>query len=281
MARNTALTLRTVMEDTLRQLQAQLEASESAVVSGWPIVDELLGGSPLAQVIVLGARPAMGKTAVALNWALHTAEQGRRVLMITPDMARTEVGVRLIALHSRVGLNALRGAHPTMDELRRCAESLAQLADLPLAMDDRPLMTATEVRDSCLRYAAEGGLDLVVVDQPTALARPRQAAEHLDAIRAVANETDCVALVLANLTRDPENRRDNRPVLSDLRQARTVARRADIVLLAYRDAYYHPDAEPPDGLELIVARNPGGRCGTAWLRFDAACGRIEPMRDWP
>ena len=237
------------------------------IPTGFKDLDNLTSGLHRSDLIILAARPAMGKTAFALNIAQQTATKaGASVLIFSLEMSKEQLGQRLLAIQARVEMQKLKTGSLERKDWDRLNMALDELHSSKIFIDDTPGVSIMEMRNKCRRLKAEHGLDLVVIDylqlmQGDGRADSRQ--QEISAIsrnlKLLAREMDCPVIVLSQLSRAPELRQDHRPILSDLRESGSIEQDADIVIFLYRDDYYNPDNSEKHGIcEVNLAKHRSG-----------------------
>ena len=237
------------------------------IPTGFKDLDNLTSGLHRSDLIILAARPAMGKTAFALNIAQQTATKaGASVLIFSLEMSKEQLGQRLLAIQARVEMQKLKTGTLERKDWDRLNMALDELHSSKIFIDDTPGVSIMEMRNKCRRLKAEHGLDLVVIDylqlmQGDGRADSRQ--QEISAIsrnlKLLAREMDCPVIVLSQLSRAPELRTDHRPILSDLRESGSIEQDADIVIFLYRDDYYNPDNTDKHGIcEVNLAKHRSG-----------------------
>lgn len=237
------------------------------IPTGFKDLDALTSGLHRSDLIILAARPAMGKTAFALNIAQQTATKaGASVLIFSLEMSKEQLGQRLLAIQARVEMQKLKTGSLERKDWDRLNMALDELHSSKIFIDDTPGVSIMEMRNKCRRLKAEHGLDLIVIDylqlmQGDGRADSRQ--QEISAIsrnlKLLAREMDCPVIVLSQLSRAPELRQDHRPILSDLRESGSIEQDADIVIFLYRDDYYNPDNSDKHGIcEVNLAKHRSG-----------------------
>jgi len=237
------------------------------IPTGFKDLDALTSGLHRSNLIILAARPAMGKTAFALNIAQQTATKaGTSVLIFSLEMAREELGQRLLAIQARVEMQKLKTGTLERKDWDRLNMALDELHNSKIFIDDTPGISIMEMRNKCRRLKAEHGLDLVIIDYLQLMqgdGRSESRQQEISAIsrnlKLLAREMDCPVIVLSQLSRAPELRTDHRPILSDLRESGSIEQDADIVIFLYRDDYYNPDNSEKHGIcEVNLAKHRSG-----------------------
>lgn len=246
---------------------SQNQGKVVGIPTGFKDLDELTSGLHRSDLIILAARPAMGKTAFALNIAQQTAvKAGSSVLIFSLEMSKEQLGQRLLAIQSRVEMQKLKTGSLDRKDWDRLNMALDELHSSKMFIDDTPGITIMEMRNKCRRLKAEHGLDLVIIDYLQLMQFDGRADSRQQEISAIsrhlkllAREMDCPVIVLSQLSRAPELRQDHRPILSDLRESGSIEQDADIVIFLYRDDYYNPDNSEKHGIcEVNIAKHRSG-----------------------
>ena len=237
------------------------------IPTGFKDLDNLTSGLHRSDLIILAARPAMGKTAFALNIAQQTATKaGASVLIFSLEMSKEQLGQRLLAIQARVEMQKLKTGSLERKDWDRLNMALDELHSSKIFIDDTPGVSIMEMRNKCRRLKAEHGLDLVVIDYLQLMqgdGRSDNRQQEISAIsrnlKLLAREMDCPVIVLSQLSRAVEQRTDHRPILSDLRESGSIEQDADIVIFLYRDDYYNPDNTDKHGIcEVNLAKHRSG-----------------------
>lgn len=257
---------------------------DAGVATGWPDLDEKLGGGlHPGELAVVAARPGVGKSALAAGIADHVAVKlGLPVLVHSLEMSREELALRMLAAGARADFGRLRGSSSTPDEVRRIERAADALMEAPLSVDDRRHLTVGDIRAEARRARRrhrsdqypDGRLGLIVVDylqllRPSVKGETRQVevAEMSRALKCLAGDLNVPVLVLAQLNRLPDGRADKRPMLSDLRESGAIEQDADAVLMLYRDEMYNPTSADQGVAEVIIAKQRNGPMGTVKLAY--------------
>lgn len=255
---------------------SQMEGGLTGVTTGFRDLDEKTSGLQKSDLIILAARPAMGKTAFALTVALNAAVRGgASVLVFSMEMAKEQLGQRLLAMESRVDMQSLKKGKLSRGDWDDINDALDILSRANIHIDDTAGVSIMEMKSKCRRLKAEAGLDLVIIDylqlmnpEGRADSRTQEISVISRNLKLLARELDCPVIVLSQLSRAPETRTDHRPMLSDLRESGSIEQDADIVLFLYRDEYYNKEEAVPGECEVIIAKQRSGPTGTvkvAWL----------------
>lgn len=270
-----------VVEATIDDLQKSLERGDgiSGIPTGFVELDGLIGGWQRSDLVILAARPGMGKTALALNTAAYAAKNGFTAAVFTLEMTKEQLMARMLSAESRVDSSRLRRGALSDEETDRLMEGARRVHVLKhhLAIDETSGVSILELRSRCRRFKMEHGLDLVVVDYLQLMSagasarkqdsREREISEISMGLKTLAKELNVPVIALAQLNRSPEARQDRRPRLSDLRESGSLEHDADLVMFVYRDEYYNPSSEKVGIAELIVAKNRHGATTTLELAF--------------
>ncbi|HHY90259.1 MAG TPA: replicative DNA helicase [Clostridiales bacterium] len=244
--------------------------------TGFIDIDRKTSGLQKSDLILIAARPSMGKTAFALNIVQNTAiRTNASIAVFSLEMSREQLVQRMLSAESHIEIQKIRTGNLDEDEWPRLAKAMGQLAQAKIFIDDTPGITVTEMKAKCRKLKLEHGLDLMMVDYLQLMTEDERAEnrqQEISAIsrklKALAREMDCPLIALSQLSRAPELRGDHRPILSDLRESGAIEQDADIVMFLYRDEYYHPDTEKKNRGEVIIAKQRNGATGTvelAWL----------------
>ena len=271
---------RLIKESVRAAYQAMAERFRSGqTISGLPTgfcaVDELLGGLQPTDLIILAARPAMGKTAFALNIATYAAiVEKKRVAIFSLEMSTIQLAFRVMATYAGVSQGAIQSGRLTGDEMQRIQGTTERLSETPLFIIDTPALSPTEVRSRARALSSQGKVDLVVIDYLQLMQVPERKGNRTDEIaqisrslKGLAKELEAPVIALSQLNRSLESRPDKRPVMSDLRDSGSIEQDADQVIFLYRDEYYNPKSKDVGLAEVIVGKNRSGPTGTAKLAF--------------
>lgn len=242
-------------------------------------LDEMTDGLKKSDLIILAARPSMGKTALALNIALAAARDVP-VLVFSLEMSKAQLVDRLISSVSGVNLKRILGGGLSKDEMSRIFDVLPEMEKRKLSIDDTGGLRISELKMRARQYKHENGLGLIVVDylqliRGSKADRVQEVSEVSRELKALAKELDVPVLVLSQLSRNVEMRADRRPQLSDLRESGSIEQDADIVMFLYRDEYYNRDSEEQNIAEIIIAKNRNGPIGFKRFQFEKEIVRFR------
>ena len=255
---------------------ARLKGEIAGVPTGFIDLDSLLTGLHPGELIVVGARPSMGKTSFAMNVAEYAAlNKGKTVAVFTLEMPREQIAMRMLCSDARVDMQRVRKGTLQDSDWLRLASSLGPLAASSMYIDDTAGITPTQLRSRCRRLMMEKGLDLVVVDYLGLMHsdsrmenRQLEVSEISRQLKAIALELKIPLVACAQLSRANKDRTDKRPVLSDLRDSGSIEQDADVVMFLHREEYYNKETEDKNIGEVIIAKQRSGPLGTvklAWL----------------
>ena len=267
-----------VLVNTFRQIEelARHPGEISGVPSGFADLDRLLTGLHSGELIIIGARPAMGKTSFAMNIAGYASiVKGKTVAVFSMEMPREQIVMRVLCSEAKVNMQKVRKGTLEDREWNALAKALGPIANAPLYLDDTAGLTPTVLRSRCRRLMMDRGLDLVIVDYLGLMRgegrtenRQLEVSEISRRLKAIALELKIPIIACAQLSRANKERVDKRPVLSDLRDSGSIEQDADVVLFLHREEYYNPDTEDKNIAEVIVAKQRSGPLATvklAWL----------------
>ena len=279
--------LNATLKQNLKELEdtSRLMGEISGLSTGYPRLDELLLGMQPGQLIVLAARPAMGKTSLALNVAVSACIQsGLPVVIFSLEMLATELSMRLLTGRAKVDSKRVRKKAFLDTDLRSIAKATQELSALPIYINDSGNTTILDIQSQCRKVKAEQGLGLIVIDYLQLMGstskniqREQQIAEISRGLKTMAKELGCPVIALSQLNRGVESRPNKRPSTADLRESGAIEQDADIVMFVYRDEVYYPDTKEPGIAEIIVGKNRAGEIGTAKLAWVGAYTSFENL----
>ncbi|GAB1721644.1 MAG: replicative DNA helicase [Nitrospira sp. CR1.1] len=253
------------------------------IPTGFSSLDTLFGGWQRSDLIILAARPSMGKTSLALGSALAAAKAGYRVGVLSLEMSRRQLGIRLHGMGAPIDVHALRTGKLSHQGWWHFAEAAQRLETLPFWIDDSSVLTVEQVAAKARHLKAREGLDLLIVDYiqllhiPRADSRQQGIADASRKLKLLAKELDIPVLALSQLSRDCERRTDPRPVLADLRDSGAIEQDADVVLFLYREEAYRPETEEKGIAEILVRKHRNGPIGDRRLRFVDRFAKFEDL----
>lgn len=264
------------IESNYKQLERVREggAVDDSIMTQFSSLDSILHGLHKANLVLIAARPAMGKTSFALNLAINAAKSEVPTAFFSLEMSRGELANRLWSMDSMVELTKIQKVDLDDDEWRQLIDTKKELASVPIYIDDSGSVTVAEMRAKCRRLKREKGLGLVIIDHMQLMQsarrtdnRQQEVAEISRTLKLLAKDLDVPVVVLSQLNRNPEGRAKNRPALSDLRESGAIEQDADLVLMLYREDYYDPQTARPNIAECIIAKHRNGPTGMVELRW--------------
>jgi replicative DNA helicase len=270
--------IREVVMNTLDEIEAasKNKGKITGIPTGFTDLDYKLTGLHPSQLLIVAARPAMGKTAFVLNIAQHVAfRQNIPVAIFSLEMSKEQLVTRMMSMEAMVDSQLIRTGELEDQDWEKLMESAAVIGHSPLIIDDTPGLTISEIRSKCRRYKQTQGVGLVIIDYLQLMAgsgrsesRQQEISEISRSLKALAREIDAPIIALSQLNRAVDSRTDHKPVLSDLRESGSIEQDADVIMFIYRDDYYNPDTEKKNLAEIIVAKQRSGSTGSielAWL----------------
>lgn len=273
-------TIQEVLKLNLEQIrEAERNGNKLPGVStGFVDLDRMTAGLQKSDLVILAARPSMGKTAFALNIAQNVAvQENKRVVIFSLEMSKTQLGQRLIAMDARVDSNRIRTGRLEEDGWDRVNDSIQRLSTMDLIIDDTPGMGIMELRNKARRMAQDKKIDLILIDYIQQMSgdglnlegnRQQEITQISRYLKQLARELECPIIALSQLSRAVEQRQgDKRPILSDLRESGAIEQDADVVMFIYREDYYKRDQEPTNIAEIIIAKQRMGETGTVHLTW--------------
>ncbi len=271
------------------QKMADDGAETTGLRTGFREVDSITSGLQSGDLIVLAARPSMGKTALAINIGEHVAlTEKKPVLVFSMEMSEQQLTIRSAGSVGRIDQTRLRSGKLTDDEWSRFGEASERLSHAQFFIDGTPALTSNQLRSTARRLARQtGGLGLIVVDYLQLMVgsgegrgaenRAYELAEITRGLKALAKELNCPIIALSQLSRKVEERTDKRPMMSDLRESGAIEQDADVIMFIYRDDYYNKDSKEPGVAELIIAKQRSGPTGFVKLGFLKAITKFESL----
>ncbi len=260
----------------------------TGIASGFRDVDRLTSGLQPGDLVILAARPSMGKTALCLNIAQHVAlDKALPVGMFSLEMSKEQLLMRMLCAEARVDAHKVRTGYLGKEDFRKLIDALGRTTQAPMYIDDSSTLTVMEMRAKCRRLKAERGLSLVIVDYLQLMSgygrvenRTQEISGISRGLKALAKELNVPVVALSQLSRAPEQRQgDHKPQLSDLRESGSIEQDADLVMFIYREEVYKPSDENAGLAELIIAKQRNGPTGIVKLAFLREFTRFETLLD--
>lgn len=268
------------IKDVLMESYEQIEALHlnksgiSGIPTGFVDLDKMTSGLKGSELIILAARPSMGKTAFALNVAQNVAVRaGKTVALFSLEMSAAQLAMRMIASEGNIDAQVFRTGNLNEEDWEKLTMAMSTLSEAPIFIDDTPGVTVYDIRAKLRRLQAEHGLGLVVIDYLQLISgrggesRQQEISEISRSLKLMAREFNVPVIALSQLSRAVEQRQDKRPMLSDLRESGSIEQDADMVAFLYRDDYYNEDSEKKNIAELIIGKQRNGPVGKIELLF--------------
>ena len=275
-----------VLQDTFDMIEKLCTEKKevTGITTGFKDLNKKINGLQRTDLILLAARPAMGKTAFSLNLVQNAALKGdASVAVFSLEMSKEQLVQRMLSAQSNVELSKIKTGTLGESDWPRIIDGMAVLSEAKIFIDDTPGIKISEIRSKCRRLKIEKGLDLILIDYLQLMEgegknenRQQEIAKISRSLKILAKELDCPVVALSQLSRSPELRKDHRPILSDLRESGSIEQDADIVMFLYRDEYYHDDSEKKNIGEVIVAKNRHGETGNVELVW---FGQVQKFAD--
>lgn len=251
------------------------KGSITGIPSGFFDLDSKTSGFQKGDLVLIAARPSMGKTAFALNVAQYASlRNGNSVAVFSLEMSKEQLVNRMLCAEANIDMLKLRTGNLDDDDWVRLAKSAGPLASAKVFIDDTPGISVTEMRSKCRRLKIEHGLDMIIVDYLQLIQgrsktenRQQEVSEISRSLKTLAKEIDAPVIALSQLSRAPEARADHRPMLSDLRESGSIEQDADVVCFLYRDEYYNKESDKKNIAEVIISKQRNGPTGTVELAF--------------
>ena len=258
--------------------------------TGFIDLDRKTSGLQKSDMILIAARPSMGKTAFSINVCQNAAlRSGASVAIFSLEMSKDQLVQRMLSAEAHIPIQDLRNGRLEDEDWTRLASAMGPLSQAKIFIDDTPGISVTEMRAKCRRLKMEHGLDLIMIDYLQLMSgggkqesRQQEISMISRNLKGLAREMDCPVIALSQLSRAPELRADHRPILSDLRESGAIEQDADIVMFLYRDEYYFQDSEKKNIGELIIAKQRNGETGNlelAWIGQFTKFANLEKYMD--
>lgn len=263
-----------------------LKAPVIGVPSGFTDLDKMTSGFGPGELIIIAARPSMGKTAFCLNIAAGAAVKAKRkVAFFSLEMGKEQLMIRMLATESQLGISEIRTGRIPDNAWPKLIHGASTLAEAPLYIDDTSGISPFEILTKCRRLKAQGGLDMIMIDYLQLMqlkqkveSREREVSEISKTLKAIAKELKVPVIALAQLNRGVEGRSDRRPMLSDLRESGSIEQDADLIMMIYREDYYEKENPEERGVaEILINKQRNGPTGKVKLTFDTASGQFKDL----
>ena len=281
------LPLSEIMPDALVEIEAigSRGGTMTGVPTGFADLDALTNGLHAGQMVVIAARPALGKSTMALDLARAASiKHGLTSVIFSLEMSRNEITMRLLSAEARVALHSMRTGQMSDDDWTRLARRMSEVANAPMFIDDSPNMSMMEIRAKCRRLKQQHDLKLVIIDYLQLMSSPKrvenrqqEVSELSRSLKLLAKELNVPVIAVAQLNRGPEQRTDKRPMLSDLRESGSIEQDADVVILLHREDAYERESPRAGEADFIVAKHRNGPTTTVTVAFQGHYSRFVDM----
>lgn len=277
--------IRDIVNESFARIEQRYEQRDalSGLSTGFYDLNEMTSGWQKSDLVIVAARPSMGKTAFTLNLAQHAAlECNVPVAVFSLEMSKEQLVQRLLCSEARIDANKLRTGFLQTNDWTALSVAMGRLGEAPLYIDDSPAISVLDIRAKCRRLKAEmKDLGLIIIDYIQLMQgrkqsdnRVQEVSEISRGLKTLARELDVPVIALSQLSRAVEARQNKRPMLSDLRESGSIEQDADIVMFIYRDDYYNPESERRGEAEIIIAKQRNGPVGTVELLYQASITRF-------
>jgi replicative DNA helicase len=283
------ISIKSVLSDTFERINEIQENKGQlrGVSSGFKDLDNLLAGFQKSDLVILAARPSMGKTSLALNIALNASREAKvPVGIFSLEMSRDQLVDSLLTIEAGIDSWRLRTGNLREDDFSKINYAMGILSESPIFIDDSPIMSVMDVRTKARRLQAENGLGLIIIDYLQLLEsrikssdgnRVQEVSEISRGLKALARELNVPVIALSQLSRAVESRPDKRPMLSDLRESGSIEQDADVVMFIYREDYYNPETENRGLTQLLIKKHRNGPIGDVSLYFHPEFRRFSSL----
>lgn len=279
------------LQDLLNNALSEIEAIANhdgrliGVSTGFNELDSLLNGLQPGQLVIIAARPGMGKSTIGLDFARAASIKNKMTSAIfSLEMARNEIVMRLLSAESSIALQAMRSGKMSDTDWQRLARKMSAISDSPLFIDDSPNLTISEIRAKCRRLKQKHDLKLVIVDYLQLMSsgkkvesRQQEVSEFSRSLKLLAKELEVPVIAISQLNRSPEQRADKKPMLSDLRESGSLEQDSDVVMLIHREDAYDRESPRAGEADLIVAKHRNGPTATVTVSFQGHYSRFVEM----
>jgi replicative DNA helicase len=280
-----------VLADLMHDAMAEIETIANrgggmvGVPTGFADLDALTNGLHAGQMIVVAARPAMGKSTVGLDFARSASiRHGLTSAIFSLEMSRTEIVMRLLSAEAQIPLQHMRSGNMSDTDWTKMAKHMSRVSEAPLFIDDSPNLTMMEIRAKCRRLKQRHDLRLVIIDYMQLMtsgrkveSRQQEVSEFSRSMKLLAKEIDVPVIAISQLNRGPEQRTDKRPMVSDLRESGSIEQDADIVMLLHREDAYEPESPRAGEADFIIAKHRNGPTSTIPVAFQGHYSRFVDL----
>lgn len=283
---NQLIPVRDIIDESFARIEKRYENRDSlsGIATGFYDLDTMTSGFQKSDLVIVAARPSMGKTALVLNVAQHVAvEHNVPVAIFSLEMSKDQLVQRMLCSEARIDANKMRTGFLQSSDWVNLSNAMGRLGEAPIYIDDSAVITVLDIRAKCRRLKAETkGLGLVIIDYIQLMQgrkggsdnRQQEVSEISRGLKTLARELDAPVMALSQLSRAVESRQNKRPMLSDLRESGSIEQDADLVMFIYRDEYYNPETDKRGEAEIIIAKQRNGPVGTVELLYQGSITRF-------
>lgn len=275
---NGFISIRDVLMEVFEKVEflSQNKGGTTGIASGFRDLDKMTSGFQRSDLIIVAARPSVGKTAFALNIAQNVGVREKETVAIfSLEMGASQLVQRMICAEANVDATRLRTGFLEPDDWEKMTMAIGSLSEANIYIDDSPSVTVSDIRAKCRRLKKERGLGMILIDYLQLIHgrskngenRQQEVSEISRTLKQIARELEVPVIALSQLSRGVEQRQDKRPMMSDLRESGSIEQDADIVAFLYRDDYYNQESEKKNIIEIIIAKQRNGPVGTVELAF--------------
>ena len=272
-----------VLQETLKEIQrlASLQGALSGVTSGYTDLDKITNGFQAGDMIVVAGRPSMGKTTFAMNCAEAAIDSGELVLVFSLEMPARQLMLRMISSRGRIPLETIKRGNGEEQDYQRMTAGAAKIKDRPIYIDDTSSLTSERLLSRARKLQKKAGkkIGMIIIDYLQLLADKGEGVDRVTKIsrnmKLLAKEIDCPVLALSQLSRKCEERGDQRPISSDLRDSGAIEQDADLIIMAYRDEVVNKNSQMPGVAEFIIRKHRNGELGTVYLKSSLHICRFD------
>jgi replicative DNA helicase len=278
-----------VVQDSIRLVEKLYDQKEpvTGVATGLDKLDKLTAGFQASDLVIVAARPSMGKTALTLGWAQYVGIYVRRpVAFFSLEMSKEQLVLRMLCSESRINNSKVRTGDLSERDFARIVDGASRISDAEIFIDDTPALTITELRAKARRLHRDHPLGMIVVDYLQLLRSPayshsreQEISDISRSLKALAKELNVPVIALSQLNRSVESRNDKRPMMSDLRESGAIEQDADLIMFIYRDEVYNKESADKGVAEIIISKQRSGPTGAVRVAFSAECTRFDNLEE--
>lgn len=278
-----------VVQDSIRLVEKLYDQKEpvTGVATGLEKLDRLTAGFQPSDLVIVAARPSMGKTALTLGWAQYVGIYARKpVAFFSLEMSKEQLVLRMLCSESRINNSKVRTGDLSERDFARIVDGASRISDAEIFIDDTPALTITELRAKARRLHRDHPLGMIVVDYLQLLRSPayshsreQEISDISRSLKALAKELNVPVIALSQLNRSVESRNDKRPMMSDLRESGAIEQDADLIMFIYRDEVYNKESADKGVAEIIISKQRSGPTGAVRVAFSAECTRFDNLEE--